>query len=223
MTANLIINPCAAALGAGNACAVVLENIQVNNDPGYVPLLTRNLNQVASHLDNLVSNPIYDGFSRQLQEMGYPNAVAANEKLLKAFISRGVRSINNVVDAYNAIAIRHGVSIGVHTYEQAEDIHVFRAAAPMKFRPLFAKKDATVAPGDLVYTCADALLACIGKTDADAHEFRLTDSSSRLVAVVLGHHDTPRAFNQQVLVELVDTLRETLPGLQHHFLSSAAA
>ncbi|EIK94700.1 hypothetical protein PMM47T1_20428 [Pseudomonas sp. M47T1] len=223
MTARLVINPCAAAVGAGNACAVVIDGIEINNDSSFVPLLTRNLNQVASHLGDLAQNPVYQGFARQMEEMGYPNTVAANEKLLKAFVSKGIRSINNVVDAYNAIAIRHGVSIGVHTYEQVEDIHVFRAHEPMKFRPLFAKKDAAVPAGDLVYTCADSLLACIGKTDADAHDFRLTDASSRLVAVVLGHHDTPLDFNRQVLEELVGALRETMPGLRHHFLERAAA
>ncbi len=223
MTARLVINSCAAAVGAGNACAVVIEDIEINRDSCFVPLLTHNLNEVASRLGDLAANPVYQGFARQMQEMGYPTTTAANEKLLRSFIAKGVRSINNVVDAYNAIAIRHGVSIGVHTYEQAEDIHVFRAQAPMKFRPLFAKKDAAVPVGDLVYTCADDLLACIGKTDADAHDYRLTESSRRVVAVVLGHRDTSADFNQKVLEELVDALREAMPGLRHHFLQRTAA
>lgn len=218
MNPRLIIKKSAIDLGIGNACAAVIQGITVSEDQSFLPVLTDNLNHVASRLGELESNSVYKGFARQLQKMGYHNTVSANEKILKSFISKGVRPINNIVDAYNAIAIRHGVSIGVHTYHRPDDIQVFRSEKTMTFRPLFAKKDAIVPIGDLVYTCADALLACIGKTDADAHDFRLTNESSSLVAVVLGHDDTPLDFNKAVLEEFVGTLSEKMPSLDHYFL-----
>ncbi|MFW0754377.1 phenylalanine--tRNA ligase beta subunit-related protein [Pseudomonas sp. H11T01] len=218
MTNRLIIQKSAADVGANNACAAIIEGITVSSDQSFLPVLTANLNHVASRLCELDSNRVYMGFSHQLQKLGYHKTVSANEKILKSFISKGIRSINNIVDAYNAVAIRNGVSIGVHTYKQANDIHVFRSEKPMSFRPLFAKKEVTIPVGDLVYTSGESPLASIGKADADAHDFRLTDESSSLLVVVLGHEDTPHAFNQAVIEELVDALREKMPTLSYHFL-----
>lgn len=220
MKKRLIIKKSASDLGINNACAAVIEDITVSDDKSFLGVLQSNLNHVASHLDQLPWNVIYDGFALQLKKLGYENAVSANEKLLRRLIAKGVRPINNIVDAYNAVAIRHGVSIGVHTYHQQDDIYVMRSEKPRVFRPLFAKKDVTIPTGDIVYTCGDVPLASIGKVDADAHDFRLTEESSSLLVVVLGHDDTPLAFNQAVIGELVDTLRQRMPALSHHFLET---
>ncbi|VVO05797.1 hypothetical protein PS723_03016 [Pseudomonas fluorescens] len=218
MTNRLIIQKSAADIGVNNACAAIIQGITVSSDLSFLPLLTANLNHVASRLYKLGTNRIYMGFSQQLEKLGYHNTVSANEKILKSFISKGIRPINNIVDAYNAVAIRNGVSIGVHAYNQANDIHVFRSEKPMAFRPLFSKKEVTIPAGDLVYTSGGSPLASIGKIDADAHDFRLTDESSSLLVVVLGHEDTPHAFNQAVIEELVNSLREKMSSLSYHFL-----
>jgi len=220
MKSRLIIQQSALDLGLNNACAAVVDNISVSDDQSFVSLLQSNLNHVASHLNELDANPVYEGFARQLEKLGYTNTVSANEKLLRRFIANGVRPINNVVDAYNAVAIRHGVSIGVHSYHQRDDIHVMRSPAPRAFRPLFAKKDVMIPAGDIVYTCGDVPLASIGKVDADAHDFRLTNASSSLLVVVLGHDHTTLEFNQTVIAEFVDTLRQTMPALNHYFLET---
>jgi DNA/RNA-binding domain of Phe-tRNA-synthetase-like protein len=223
MKSRLIIKKSARDLGINNACAAVIDGITVSNDQSFVGVLQSNLNHVASHLNELDSNIIYYGFARQLRKLGYENTVSANEKLLRRFIAKGVHPINNIVDAYNAVAIRHGVSIGVHTYHQQDDIYVMRSEKPRDFRPLFAKKDVTIPVGDIVYTCGDVPLASIGKVDADAHEFRLTEESSSLLVVVLGHEDTPLEFNHAVIEELVEILRQRMPTLSHHFLEIAHA
>lgn len=220
MKNRLIIRKSASDVGIHNACAAVVEDITVSDDQSFVSLLQSNLNHVASHLNALESNRVYEGFAKQLGKLGYVNTVSANEKLLRRFIANGVRPINNIVDAYNAVAIRHGVSIGVHTYHDRDDIYVMRSEKPRTFRPLFAKKDITIPVGDIVYTCGDEPLASIGKVDADAHDFRLTNASSSLLVVVLGHEDTSLAFNQSVIAEFVDTLRQTMPDLNHHFLET---
>ncbi len=217
---RLIIQKSASDLGINNACAAVISNVTVSDDQSFMGVLQSNLNHVASHLNSLISNSVYEGFSRQLKKLGYENTVSANEKLLRRFISKGAQPINNIVDAYNAVAIRHGVSIGVHTYHHQEDIHVFRSEQPRNFRPLFAKKDITIPTGDLVYSCGDVPLASIGKVDADAHEFRLTQDSSNLLVVVLGHDETPGAFNRSIIEELIDMLRQKMPSLNHYFLET---
>ena len=220
MKSRLIIRKSALDVGLRNACAAVVDNIRVSDDQSFVSLLQSNLNHVASRLNELDSNRVYEGFARQLEKLGYTNTVSANEKLLRRFIANGIRPINNVVDAYNAVAIRHGVSIGVHTYHQRDDIYVMRSQAPRAFRPLFAKKDVVIPAGDIVYTCGDEPLASIGKVDADAHDFRLTNASSSLLVVVLGHDDTTLEFNQTVIAEFVNTLRQTMPDLSHYFLET---
>ncbi|MBY8950140.1 MULTISPECIES: phenylalanine--tRNA ligase beta subunit-related protein [unclassified Pseudomonas] len=220
MKSRLIIRKSACELGINNACAAVIEDITVSNDQSFVGVLQSNLNHVASRLNELDSNIVYEGFARQLKKLGYENTVSANEKLLRRFIAKGVYPINNIVDAYNAVAIRHGVSIGVHTYHQKDDIYVMRSDKPRVLRPLFAKKAITIPVGDIVYTCGDVPLASIGKVDADAHDFRLTKDSSRLLVVILGHDDTSLQFNQGVIEELVDTLRQKMPNLSHHFLET---
>jgi len=220
MKSRLIIRKSACELGINNACAAVIEDITVSDDQSFVGVLQSNLNHVASRLNELDSNIVYEGFARQLKKLGYENTVSANEKLLRRFIAKGVYPINNIVDAYNAVAIRHGVSIGVHTYHQKDDIYVMRSDKPRVLRPLFAKKAITIPVGDIVYTCGDVPLASIGKVDADAHDFRLTKDSSRLLVVILGHDDTSLQFNQGVIEELVDTLRQKMPNLSHHFLET---
>ena len=169
MKSRLIIRKSACELGINNACAAVIEDITVSDDQSFVGVLQSNLNHVASRLNELDSNIVYEGFARQLKKLGYENTVSANEKLLRRFIAKGVYPINNIVDAYNAVAIRHGVSIGVHTYHQKDDIYVMRSDKPRVLRPLFAKKAITIPVGDIVYTCGDVPLASIGKVDADAH------------------------------------------------------
>jgi DNA/RNA-binding domain of Phe-tRNA-synthetase-like protein len=223
MKPRLIIQKSASDLGINNACAAVIDNITVSDDRSFMGVLQNNLNHVASHLNSLISSSVYEGFSRQLKKLGYENTVSANEKLLRRFISKGAQPINNIVDAYNAVAIRHGVSIGVHTYHRREDIHVLRSEEPRKFRPLFAKKDITIPTGDLIYSCGDVPLASIGKVDADAHDFRLTQDSSSLLVVVLGHDETPGKFNQSVIEELVGLLRQKMPSLDHYFLETVLA
>lgn len=220
MKSRLIIERSACELGIHNACAAVIEGIRVRNDPCFMGMLQSNLNEVASHLNDLDSNVIYSGFSRQLKKLGYENPTSANEKLLRRFIAKGAYSINNIVDAYNAVAIRHGVSIGVHNYPGDDDIHVLRSQHSRPFRPLFARKDVTIPAGDIIYTCGDETLASIGKIDADAHEFRLTAQTTRLLVVVLGHDDTSFEFNQAVIEELVETLRQQVPALTHEFLET---
>ncbi|KTC57182.1 hypothetical protein AO262_03885 [Pseudomonas fluorescens ABAC62] len=220
MQSRLIIKKSACELGINNACAAVIEDVTVSDDRSFVEVLQSNLNHVASRLNELDSNIVYEGFAKQLKKLGYENTVSANEKLLRRFIAKGVYPINNIVDAYNAVAIRHGVSIGVHTYHQQDDIYVMRSDKPRELRPLFAKKAITIPVGDIVYTCGDVPLASIGKVDADAHDFRLTKDSSRLLVVILGHDDTSLQFNQGVIEELVDTLRQKMPNLSHHFLET---
>ncbi len=44
--------------------------------------------------------------------------------------------------------------------------------------------------------------------------------SSRLLVVILGHDDASLQFNQGVIEELVDTLRQKMPDLSHHFLET---
>jgi DNA/RNA-binding domain of Phe-tRNA-synthetase-like protein len=130
MKSRLIIRKSACELGINNACAAVIEDITVSDDQSFVGVLQSNLNHVASRLNELDSNVVYEGFARQLKKLGYENTVSANEKLLRRFIAKGVYPINNIVDAYNAVAIRHGVSIGVHTYHQKDDIYVMRSDKP---------------------------------------------------------------------------------------------
>lgn len=218
MTTRLIIHESAANIGVGNACAAILTGISVSGDKTFVPALTANLNYVASRLPSLCSNRVYNGFARQLELLGYHETISACEKILKSFIANGIRSINNVVDAYNAVAIKHSVSMGVHTFEKQQDIHVFRSEQPMRIRPLFARKEVTIPVGDLVYSVGDSTLATIGKIDADAHDFRLTPDSHSLVVVVLGHEDTSYDFNKGVISELIESLSNVMPGLNHQFL-----
>lgn len=221
--ARLVIHESAADLGVGNACAAVLTGISVSADKTFVPALTANLNHVASRLRSLESNRVYNGFAHQLERLGYDETISACEKILKHFIANGIRSINNVVDAYNAVGIKHSVSMGVHTFEQAEDIHVYRSAVPMSIRPLFAKKEVAIPVGDLVYSVGDSALATIGKIDADAHDYRLTQDSHSLVVVVLGHEDTSYDYNKGVINDLIDSLGEVMPDMNHHFLERTFA
>jgi hypothetical protein len=88
---------------------------------------------------------------------------------------------------------------------------------------LFAKKDITIPTGDLIYSCGDVPLASIGKVDADVHDFRLTQDSSSLLVVVLGHDETPGKFNQSVIEELIELLRQKMPSLNHYFLVTVLA
>ena len=220
MRSRLIIKKSASDLGINEACAAVIDNVTVSNDPSFVSILQNNVNAVASHLNELDSNVVYKGFTTQLRKLGYENTVSANEKLLRRFIAKGVHPINNIVDAYNAVAIRHGLSIGVHTYHQQDDIYIMRSEKPRAFRPLFAKKDVSIPVGDIIYTCGDVPLASIGTVDADAHDFRLTEASSSLLVVVLGHDDTPLDFNKAAIEELVDILRQKMPALSHRFLET---
>ncbi|MDH0302519.1 MULTISPECIES: phenylalanine--tRNA ligase beta subunit-related protein [unclassified Pseudomonas] len=218
--ARLRVRPCATAVGVCNPCAAVISNVRVAQEPTYLPVLQENLNAIAERMGTLHDDPVFTGFASQLASLGYPGTMSANERLLKNFVARGVKSINTLVDAYNAVAIRHGISIGAHRFDEDRDIEVFRAPEPMRIHPMFARKACEVPAGDLLYAVEGQPLAVLGSLDADSHEHRITAEVERVVVVILGHEYTSAAFNRARIAEVIELLGQSMPQMQAHFLET---
>lgn len=151
-----------------------------------------------SHCNSLVATNISgdlqrfnDGFRKIIAKTtGRENFNTAGENLRENFTSRGFRSINNIVDAYNEAAFFYGIGIGGHdisTVDPLSKIEITLASDDDRIIPLFQEKEKCIKLGELIYTAEDEPMAWIGTKDVDSDSFKITEHTTDCLFVILGH------------------------------------
>ena len=106
------------------------------------------------------------------------------EGLLRAARSRGVPSINPLVDLYNTISLSALLPCGGEDLDAIQgDLRLTRASGGEPFVPLGASENQPPAPGEVVYV-DDAGIVCRAWNWREAERTKLTASTTRAVLVI---------------------------------------
>lgn len=203
------------ALNISQARAVYLEGIEVAPSRVYEQALGERINQLRAEFACFIATPAVRGYQDQLRVLGFNDTRPANLKLMERCLEKGALCINNVVDAYNLAALTFGASLGGHGLSQRPARIEVRLAQPGdRIVPLFQSRSRPVAAGSIVYGTGDELMACIGGKDVDAELFRISEATTAVLLVSLGHHQVDAAFNEGLLRLAVQHISATCPQVR---------
>jgi DNA/RNA-binding domain of Phe-tRNA-synthetase-like protein len=106
------------------------------------------------------------------------------EGLLRSLPAGGPRSINPLVDLYNAVSLRHLLPCGGEDLDAVRgDVRLTLAAGGESFIPLGAADESPPAPGEVVYA-DDAGIICRAWNWREAERTKLTSETTRAVLVI---------------------------------------
>lgn len=225
------LHPDAMSLGILEPVAALIDGIEVLSNSAQLDSAVDTLMQrLRDTFDRAQQEPAYQGFGELFKAMGYSDQVPAGRRLVEGFLENGFKRINNVVDAYNIVSARHACGLGLHDADAVMAaslrLEVFRAATGDSIVPMFKRAAVVVPAGDLVYGDSSqprTLLAWLGRRDVDNDRFKVTPNTSRVLLVVLGNSQTPRAMNEAVCAEVFDLMRMTCPAARIRLLDTVRA
>lgn len=106
------------------------------------------------------------------------------EGLLRSLPAGGPRSIDPLVDLYNAVSLRHLLPCGGEDLDAVGgDVRLTLAAGGESFVPLGSVEESPPAPGEVVYA-ADAGIICRAWNWREAERTKLTPETTRAVLVI---------------------------------------
>lgn len=160
--------------------------------------------------DDLASHPAVAPWREAYRRFGVkPSAHRSSiEGLLRSIRSRGVPSVNPLVDLYNAVSLRHLLPCGGEDLDAIQgDLRLTLATGEESFVPLGGTESMPPQPGEVVYA-DDAGIVCRAWNWREADRTKLTNDTRRAVLVIEAL--PPRSGNdlQQAcydLAELVET------------------
>jgi DNA/RNA-binding domain of Phe-tRNA-synthetase-like protein len=106
------------------------------------------------------------------------------EGLLRSVPAGGPRSINPLVDLYNAVSLRHLLPCGGEDLNTVQgDVRLTLAAGGESFVPLGSMEESPPSPGEVVYA-DDAGIICRAWNWREAERTKLTPETTRAVLVI---------------------------------------
>jgi DNA/RNA-binding domain of Phe-tRNA-synthetase-like protein len=132
------------------------------------------------------------------------------ESLLRSARGGGVRSINPLVDCYNAVSLRHLLPCGGEDLDAIRgDLRLTVAQGGEPFVPLGAAEDDPPAPGEIVYA-DDAGIVCRAWNWREADRTTLTPATTRAILVIEALPPRTRDNLRAACDELATRVSETL-------------
>lgn len=166
----------------------------------------------------LLANQETQGYRELFRAMGHEELRPAGERLVESFAASGFKRYNNIIDAYNVVAIRHAAGLGLHDASNiAGDIFVDRATGSEEIVPLFKDVRKPLKPGDLFYSVGRDVLAWLGKRDVDSDHFKVSQATFKVLLVVLGNSRTSKSDTRGICIEALKTFQLTNPDSQAEF------
>jgi DNA/RNA-binding domain of Phe-tRNA-synthetase-like protein len=134
------------------------------------------------------------------------------ESLLRSAVSGRLRSINPLVDLYNAVSLRHRLPCGGEDLAAiVGDVRLTRAAGGEPFRTIGASEDDPPPPGEVIYADdAGAICRCFNWREADRTKLTPSTADALLVVECLADH-TPEQLDG-ALADLAALVAEHLAG-----------
>lgn len=132
------------------------------------------------------------------------------ESLLRSARGGVVRSINPLVDCYNAVSLRHLLPCGGEDLDAIRgDLRLTVAAGGEPFVPLGATEDDPPTPGEIVYA-DDAGIVCRAWNWREADRTKLTPATTRAILVIEALPPRTRDDLRAACDELATRVGETL-------------
>jgi len=124
----------------------------------------------------------------------------------------GIRSINPVVDLYNAVSLEHCIPVGGDDLDRVEgDIHLTIATGDERFVPLNGTDAVSPKPGEVIYRDDDDVL-CRRWNWRECDKSKLTESTTNLCLVVEGLPPFSADDVSQIASELAETVETHCSG-----------
>ncbi|MBS0273917.1 MAG: hypothetical protein JSR55_05840 [Proteobacteria bacterium] len=217
---QVIISKDAQALGIGQPIVATISGLNIDSSSDN--LISTGQSTVAAlraTLRERLAEPEVRGFRELFAKMGYDDLEPAGERLARTFIEKGFKSINSAVDAYNIVSLRWISGIGMHDVGgESGDITVYRSHGGEEIIPLFKDKPKPIKHGDLVYAINGAPLAWLGQKDVDSNAYRVTDTSTEVLLVVLGNRATSYDHNRSMAQECLELFKLANPAAQISYI-----
>jgi DNA/RNA-binding domain of Phe-tRNA-synthetase-like protein len=214
MQYDLKIDRSAAEIGIRTAVIGLIEGVAAVPTEGTA--LDARMSQAGARLDATIAaaerSGVPAGFRELFARLGHPEQPTAFERLHTLIRKNGFKRINAIVDSYNLASLTLGTPIGAHDLDCVDgEIVIARAPQPIRFRPLFHEKEKSIPQGDLTYRAGDRVLCWMGKRDVDAHDFRIRETTTRVLIMAIGNPGTGRAFNEDVCRAAFENMRLVFP------------
>jgi DNA/RNA-binding domain of Phe-tRNA-synthetase-like protein len=211
---KLSITFAAQAVGIHHPVAIAVRNISVTTTPCCELLheCRRGEGYLRLHGDELIKTPEIAGFRALFERLGYVNQIPAGERLIQSIRTKGFKKINNIVDAYNLAASLSGSGIGLHDARLLTgDIVVDRTQGGETIVPIFKVKPQEIPGGDVIYSSNGRTLAWLGMRDVDCDEYKVTESTNTIVAIVLGNEATSYDYNMNICKHIFKLIHLSCP------------
>jgi DNA/RNA-binding domain of Phe-tRNA-synthetase-like protein len=134
------------------------------------------------------------------------------ESLLRSARSQGVRSINPLVDLYNAVSLAHWLPCGGEDLRMVRgDIRLARADGAELFVPLGSSEEQPPQAGEVIYRDDEGVL-CRCWNWREAERTKLTVETTNAVLFVEALPEMGRAAVEPACAELASLIRQHLGG-----------
>lgn len=218
---KLAISSTVPSLGIVAPVACVIRGVKVVAGSNELDADVEEVSEILSRgTDAILGRPEVRAFRDLLRSLGYPDQVPAGERLVESFAKKGFRRFNNIVDAYNLVAARHGAGIGMHDAANVSgELHVRLSTGVEHIVPMFKASEVAIPAGDLIYGTERAspvarsfdTFAWLGRRDVDSDRHRVSATSTSLVLVVLGNSVTSDSQNRGICDEILHLIRKSCP------------
>ena len=215
-------------IGVKNPVACIISNVHVHQTDVLDDEIARLLKIISEDGEEILNSSVMKGFSALFSKLGYPNQKPAGQRLLESFQKNGFKKYNNIVDACNISSARYGCGLGLHDASKVNgDIAVFRATEIETIKPLFKSEQIKVNKGDLVYgdvflneNKTNSLLAWLGKRDIDSDDFKITETTTKLLLVALGNASTSKDYSQAICNNVFKLVSKSCPKAEFSVLET---
>ncbi len=143
------------------------------------------------------------------------------EALIRRALKTGkLPRINNAVDLYNVVSVKHVIPMGGFDTDNVEgDIYLRKSDGGEKFLPLGASEHVKTYPGEVVYA-DDARILTRRWNYRDADETKITEDTTNLVMFIDASPSIGVGKVESALNELINLLKEACGGEMNKQIAS---
>lgn len=203
-------------LGISSVCIAEILNIQISKEDNHLETIK---NQISKEIFNsLEDSPertaVLQSYKEMIQKVNrslkkFPPSA---ENLLNTIKKRGAfPHINTLVDAYNTVAAKTGLSIGVHDLDMVDETVNFRLSpGDEPFKAIGSQKEKKTQPGDYVYSDNSRVLAWLDSKDSD--DVKIRSNTKNVLIVIQGTHVTTKEYKEKAISDICSLICEVCGG-----------
>jgi methionyl-tRNA synthetase len=159
--------------------------------------------------DNWQESPLFTGYTDLHNK--YSNELSfatASENLVELLKTKGaLPKVNNVVDIYNAISAKYGITIGVHDIAKLEgQPKLTILEKDMDYQTIGGKIKDTAKTGEYAYTDDKGIICRMDVKQCD--RTKVSEKTKDLFIILQGHDNLGEAVLKQAMAELLDVYKE---------------